>query len=136
ADRKGGAGRDEQSQHSHGHRDQQRIPQLQPEVTQIVVLLPKHDFEVMQGRMIGPELARERRLLGRDRKQKQMVDRYQRPEEHRNADQQQLRLRRDALEGRHLHFESRFIMKYTSGKTSGSAHTMDAIDRSTWSSRR
>ena len=34
------------------------------------------------------------------------------------------------------HFDSRFIMKYTSGSTDGRATTIAAIDMSTWSSRR
>jgi hypothetical protein len=34
------------------------------------------------------------------------------------------------------HLLSRFIMKYTSGSTRGSAHTIVAIDKSTWSRRR
>ena len=33
-------------------------------------------------------------------------------------------------------FDNLFIMKYTSGNTAGSATTIEAIARSTWSSRR
>src|SRR5215831_6820736 len=102
----------------------------------VVVLLAEHDLEVVQRGMVGPELARERRFLGRNREQEQMVDRQHRPDEHGDADQQQLRFGRDRAPGRGLHRDSRFIMKYTSGSTSGSAHTMAAIARSTRSRRR
>ena len=100
------------------------------------MLLLENDFEIMQRRMIRPELAGERRLLRRDREQEKVIDRQHRPQQDGNADQQQLRLRARAAPGRMFHFDKRFIMKYTSGRTSGNAHTIAAIDRSTWSSRR
>ena len=44
------------------------------------------------------------------------------------ADQQQACFRADIAENsRARHRESRFIMKYTSGRISGRAHTMEAI---------
>ena len=63
--------------------------------------------------MVRPELAREGRFLRRDGEQEQVIDRQHRPDEDRDADQQQLRLGRAVLR-RQLssrHLDSRFIMK-------------------------
>ena len=68
ADRERRAGRDQQRQHADGDRDQQRVPELQPEVAEVVVLLPEDHLEVVQRRMIGPELAGESRILRRNRR--------------------------------------------------------------------
>ena len=92
------------------------------------MLLPEDDAEVSQGRMIGPQLARETLVLGRQREQEHVVDRQQRPDDDRYADQQQLGLVDDDAA---LHRDSRFIMKYTSGRTNGIATTIVAIARST-----
>ena len=100
------------------------------------MLLVEHDVEIVQRRMIGPQLARERVFLRRDREQEHVVDRHHGPDEHGNADQQQARLGADFLERGQLHRDNRFIMKYISGSTNGSAQTMEAIARLSWSSRR
>ena len=99
------------------------------------MLLLENDFEIMQRRMIRPELAGERRLLRRDREQEKVIDRQHRPQQDGNADQEQLRFRAYLPPGE-SHLERRFIMKYTNGSTNGNAHTIAAIDKSTWSSRR
>src|ERR1700680_243018 len=105
-------------------------------MVQVVVLLFEHHLEVMQRGIVRPQFAGERRFLRRDREQEQMVERQQRPDKHWNADQQQLSLGADGAERRQFHFANRFIMKNTSGSTNGNAHTIAAIDMSTWSSRR
>ncbi len=93
------------------------------------MLLVKDDREIMQRRMIRPELARERVLLRRDREQEHVIDRQHGPDEDGDADQQQARLGADVAKGRELHRDSRFIMKYISGSTNGSAQTIEAIAR-------
>ncbi|MGY3652219.1 hypothetical protein ACVWW2_007510 [Bradyrhizobium sp. LM4.3] len=85
----------DQCQHADGRRDHQRIPELHVEVAQEVMLLLEHDFEVVQRRMIRPQFARERVLLRRDREQEHVIDRYHRPQEDGNADQEQPRFGRD-----------------------------------------
>ena len=69
--------------------------------------------------------------------QEDVVDRQNRPQKDRDADQQQLRFGPDlAQRTPAAHRESLFIMKYTIGSTSGIAQTMVAIARLTWSRRR
>ena len=75
------------------------------------MLLAEHDLEIVQGRMIRPDLARERVLLRRDREQEHVVDRDHGPEEDRDADQQELRLFAGLAERREFHRDNRFIMK-------------------------
>src|SRR5216684_495621 len=104
-------------------------------MAEVIMLLAENHREIVQGGMVGPQIAGEGGILGRDREQGQMIDRQHGPQQQRNADQQQLGLGCDAAE-REFHFDSRFIMKNTSGSTSGSAQTIAAIERSTASSRR
>ena len=93
-------------------RDDQRVEHLQPEVIEEVVLLGEHDLEIAQGRLGWPELAREGRVLRRNREQEHVVDRDQGPQQDRDADQQQPRLEADAAQDlAWVHRESRFIMK-------------------------
>jgi hypothetical protein len=80
-------------------------------MVQVIVLLAEHDAEVVQGRMVGPELAGECGFLGRNREQEQVIDRQQGPDQHRNADQQEPRLGADLACRREPHRDSRFIMK-------------------------
>ena len=54
------------------------------------MLLAEHALEIRERRVVGPELAAERGLLRRDREQEQVVDRQHRPQQHRDADEQQL----------------------------------------------
>ena len=75
------------------------------------MLLVEHDVEIMQRRMIRPELAGERILLRRDREQEHVVDRHHGPDQHGNADQQQARFNADFAECWQLHRDNRFIMK-------------------------
>ena len=79
------------------------------------MLLVKHDVEIMQRRMIGPEFAGESVFLRRDREQEHVIDRQHGPDEHGNADQQQPRFGADVAPGMNvsgqLHRDSRFIMK-------------------------
>src|SRR5262245_45389504 len=105
-------------------------------MVQVIVLLPEHDAKIAQRRMVRPELAGEGGFLRGDREKKKMIDRQHGPYQHRNADQQKLRLSGDLSSRREPHRESRFIMKYTSGSTRGSAITIAPIDRSTMSRRR
>ena len=86
-DRERRRGRDEQRQRTDGHRDHRGIPELNPEVPQEIVLLIKHDLEIVQGRVRRPQLAREGVFLGRDREQEHVIDRQHGPDEHGNADQ-------------------------------------------------
>ncbi len=79
------------------------------------MLLFEHDLEIVQGRMIRPQLAGERVLLRRDREQEHVVDRHHGPDEHGNADQEQPRLGAGFAERGQPHRDNRFIMKYTSG---------------------
>ena len=75
-----------------------------------------------------PELAREGRVLGRNREQEHVVDRNQGPQQDRDADQQQGRFGADAAHELGAgHFDSRFIMKKTSGRISGRAQTIEAM---------
>src|SRR6218665_873913 len=98
--------------------------------------LKEEDVKVVQRGVLGPQMARGGGILGRNRKQHHVIDRDQRPQQHRDADQQQSGLGHCGPEGPAFHFESLFIMKYTRGKPRGNATTIDAIDRPTWSSRR
>jgi hypothetical protein len=75
------------------------------------VFLVEHDVEIVQRRMRGPQFAGECILLRRDREQEHVVDRHHGPDEHGDADQQQLRFGADFSEGGQFHRESRFIMK-------------------------
>ena len=75
------------------------------------MLLVKHDMEIVQRRMGGPEFAGERVFLRRDREQEHVIDRQHGPDEHGNADQQQPRLGADFAQGGELHRDNRFIMK-------------------------
>src|SRR5207248_9171723 len=104
-----------------------------PEMGEVEVLLAEHHAEVVQRRMVRPDPAGRHGLARRDRQHEQVIHRDHRPQEHRDADQDQSRLVEDFVQ---LHLESLFIMKYTSGSTSGSAITIEAMARSTWSSRR
>jgi len=88
-----------------------RVPELEPEVAEKVVLLAEHDLEVAQRRVVRPDRAREGGLLRRDGEHEQVVDRQQRPDQDGDADQEEPRLVGDAAERRHGHRESRFIMK-------------------------
>ncbi|MGY3031264.1 hypothetical protein ACVIIV_000434 [Bradyrhizobium sp. USDA 4354] len=122
-------------------RDQRRIPELDVEVAQEIMLLLEHDLEIVERRMVRPQLARERVLLRGDREQEHVIDRDHRPQEDGNADQQEPRFGRDFAPRKlsyagELHRDNRFIMKYTSGRTNGIAQTMDAIASESWSSRR
>ena len=56
------------------------------------MLLAEHDLEVVQRRMVRPQLPAHRLILRRDREQDQVVDRQHRPDQQGDADQQQLRL--------------------------------------------
>src|ERR1700731_2928529 len=99
------------------------------------MLLIKYNLEIVQRRMRGPQFSGKRILLRRDREQEHVIDRQHGPDEDGNADQQQARLGTDIAQGgqrqgRKLHRDSLFIMKYISGSTSGSAQTIAAIDRS------
>ena len=110
---------------------------LAPEIVEKVVLLLEHDLEIAEGRMARPELAREGRVLGRNREQEHVIDRNQGPQQDRDADQQQGRFGADAAHELGAgHFDSRFIMTKTSGRISGRAHTIEAMASPTWSSRR
>ena len=72
---------------------QQRVPDLQPEVVEVEVLLLEHDARsCCSVGLSGHSCRRERRVLRRDREQEDVVDRHHRPEQHRDADQQQLGL--------------------------------------------
>ncbi|MGY4425327.1 hypothetical protein ACVWY2_007776 [Bradyrhizobium sp. JR6.1] len=109
-DRECRGGGDEQRQRADGERDHGRIPELDPEVAQEVMLLVEHDREIMQRRMRRPQLAGERVLLRRDREYEHVVDRDHGPDEDRDADQQQLGFGADFAEGGQLHRDNRFIM--------------------------
>src|ERR1700731_1167840 len=100
------------------------------------MLLIKYNLEIVQRRMRGPQFSGKRIFLRRDREQEHVIDRQHGPDEHGNADQQKPCLGTDIAQGRELHRDSRFIMKKTSGSTSGSAQTIAAIDISSWSSRK
>ena len=47
------------------------------------MLLAEDGAEVAQRRMVGPQGPRERRVLGGNRKQEDVIDREQRPQQHR-----------------------------------------------------
>src|SRR5262249_47056641 len=126
-------GRDEERDHSGRDCYHKRIAHLLPEEVEVVVLLLQHDGKIVQRRVIRPEIAREGGILRRDGEQYHVIDWQNRPQKDRNANQQQLTPRRDSAG---IHFDNRFIMKKTSGSTSGNAATMAAIERSTLSSRR
>ena len=130
ADGEGREGRDHQGEEPGRDGDHERIPELQPEMAQKVVLLPEHDLEIAQGRVVRPELARECVLLRRDREQHHVVDRQEGPGEDRDADEEELRVGRYGVpvegalrrrrsgrvmaedgSGGRAHFDSRFIMK-------------------------
>src|SRR4029450_13235614 len=91
------------------------------------MVLVEQYAEIVQRRMCRPQLARERVLLRRDREQEHVVDRHHGPDEHGNADQEQFCFGADFAECWQLHRDNRFIMKYTSGSTTGRAQTMCAI---------
>jgi hypothetical protein len=75
------------------------------------MLLVEYDAEIIQCRMRGPEFSCERVLLRRDREQEHVVDRHHGPDEHGDADQEQLCFGADFAECWQLHRDNRFIMK-------------------------
>ena len=99
------------------------------------MVLVQHDLEIAERRVLRPEIAGESGVARRDREQEQVVYRQQGPYQDRDADEQKLRLARDlgygTAHGLSCHLDRRLIMKYTSGRTSGSAETIAAIDRLT-----
>ena len=99
---------DETENGSGRNRDRQGIPHLLPEIGEVVVLLLQHDGKIVQRRMIRPQVAREGGILRRYGEQHHVIDRQNRPQEDRDADQQQLRLGRNSAR---IHFDNRFIMK-------------------------
>ena len=136
ADGKRRASRNKQRQNPHRNRNNERVTQLLPKVVQIKMLLSKDELEVAQGGIFRPQPAGCRLVSCRDRKQKHVVDRNHGPQKNRDADQQQLRLGCNGLQHGTAHLDNLFIMKYTKGSTSGMATTIDANDKSTWSSRK
>src|SRR5258706_10509635 len=98
------------------------------------MVLQADRFEIAQRRLGGPQRAGERRILGRDREQEDVVDRQQRPQQDRDRHQVEPGVARDPL---HCWspFDRFFIMYQTSGSTSGIAQTIVAIAMSTWSRR-
>jgi hypothetical protein len=78
------------------------------------MLLAEYNRKVVQGRMRGPEFAGEGVFLGRDREQKQMIDRNHGPDQHGHADQQQPRLDADLAQGWKLHRANLFIARAVS----------------------
>ena len=97
------------------------------------MLTVKHDVKVLQRRVFRPQSATGGGVFGGHRKQDHVVDGQQRPNRQWNADQQQLGFGGNFFQA---HLDSLFIMKYTKGKTKGSATTMEAIAKSTWSKRK
>jgi YD repeat-containing protein len=93
------------------HRDHERIAHLPPEMVEVVMLLLEHDGEIVERRVVRPQIAGECRVFGRDREQHHVVDRRDRPQQHRNADQQQLGFGRDGAQRGQAHFDNRLIMK-------------------------
>jgi hypothetical protein len=103
--------RHQQGEDAGRDRDEERIPQLQPKMIELTVILSEHDGEIVERRVLRPQIAFEGGLLGRHREQHHVVDRRERPQQHGNADQQELGFGGDSAERRQLHFDIRFIMK-------------------------
>jgi hypothetical protein len=99
---------DEQRDQARRHCDPQRVAELHPEVVQIEVLLLKNHLEVLQRGVLRPEAPRGGLVALGDREQEHVINGNNGPQQHRDADQQQLGFGGDILE---LHLLSRFIMK-------------------------
>ena len=71
------------------------------------MFLAEHGIEVLQRRVLRPQAPRGGRVAFRNGEQEQVVQRNQRPQQHRDAHQQQLGLGRNAIA---LHLDSLFII--------------------------
>ena len=93
------------------------------------MLLGEDDLEVLQRRLVGPELAGQHRFLVGNREHEEVIDRQQRPDQDGDRDQEQLTFVEELLHASGP-FDRRFTITKTIGRISGMATMIEAMPRS------